>query len=93
MLPAHRAILDGEIIAFHEAQGILLPLAAAGEATLSYGTSWGRPAVPVIFIAFDILYSNGRLVLAAPLRKEKNSWDRAAGKGKSRHLIVNSHIP
>ncbi len=49
--------------------------------------------MPVIFIAFDILYSNGRSVLAAPLEERKELLDRAAGKGKSRHLIVNSYIP
>ena len=87
------AILDGEIIAFHEGRESFHLLLQRVRSRCPTALPGGRPAVPVIFIAFDILYSNGRSVLAAPLEERKELLDRAAGKGKSRHLIVNSYIP
>ncbi len=87
------AILDGEIIAFHEGREsfhhLLQRVRSRSPRTALTG---GKPVVPIIFIAFDILYSNGKPILTAPLEERKALLDRAAAVGESQHLLVNSYI-
>ena len=65
------AILDGEILGWDYATGQALPFAVLGQriGRKRVGNEM-RQAVPVVFMAFDLMYAEGELKLGLPL------WDR-----------------
>ena len=83
-------ILDGEIIAFHEGREsfhLLLTRVRSKPSQMAV-----RRDVPVLLVAFDILYSEGESVLRVPLHERKRLLAEAAAKGCSQNLIINSYI-
>jgi DNA ligase 1 len=72
----HEAILDGEIVAWDYASGKARPFSVLQQRL-------GRKKVsdkmlreiPVAFLAFDILYANGELVIERPLRERARILD------------------
>lgn len=86
------AVLDGEIIAFHEGRESFYHL----QQRVRHGhpgTPLGKHTqlAPIIFIAFDILYSGGKSVLAAPLEDRKELLRRTVAD-ENQHLLINSYI-
>jgi DNA ligase-1 len=83
------AILDGEIVAWEHADG------AAGQARpfSVLQRRLGRKKVsekllqevPVVFLAFDVLYAGGELVIDRPLRERARILDELLAKDKSHH--------
>jgi len=55
-----------------------------------------RAAVPVIFVAFDLLYANGELTLHLPLRQRRNRLEtiaeRLAGRAVSPLASVSEQL-
>jgi len=82
------AILDGEIIAFHQGREVfhllLQRMRERPKASISPGD------VPALFVAFDILYSEGESILHLPLQERKELLNQ--GVMANEYLIVNSYV-
>ena len=66
-------ILDGEILGWEFGTGTALPFAVLGQriGRKKVSNEW-RQQVPVVFMAFDLMYTRGELVLDLPLRERRN---------------------
>ena len=66
-------ILDGEILGWDFEQARALPFAVLGQriGRKRVSNAW-RQQVPVIFMAFDLMYAGGELLLELPLRERRN---------------------
>ncbi len=66
-------IFDGEILGWDLDQGRALPFAVLGQriGRKKVSNEW-RSRVPVIFMAFDLMYAGGELLLDVPLRERRN---------------------
>jgi DNA ligase-1 len=66
-------ILDGEILGWDFATGQALPFAVMGQRIGRKRVSAETMrAIPVVFMAFDLLYSSGELLLERPLKERRN---------------------
>ena len=71
------AILDGEILAWSPAEGRALPFSALQTRLRRKQVSAEmRRALPVVFMAFDVLYADGRLLLDEPLAARRERLTR-----------------
>jgi DNA ligase-1 len=72
-------ILDGEILGWDLAGSRALPFAVLGQriGRKRVSNAW-REQVPVIFMAFDLMYADGELLLELPLRERRNRLEAAA---------------
>ena len=66
-------IFDGEILGWDFEQGRALPFAVLGQriGRKRVSNEW-RQQVPVVFMAFDLMYADGKLLLELPLRERRN---------------------
>jgi DNA ligase-1 len=66
-------IFDGEILGWDLEQSRALPFAVLGQriGRKRVSNEW-RQTVPVIFMAFDLMYADGELLLERPLRERRN---------------------
>jgi len=66
-------IFDGEILGWDLEQSRALPFAVLGQriGRKRVSNEW-RQTVPVIFMAFDLMYARGDLLLELPLRERRN---------------------
>lgn len=66
-------IFDGEILGWDLKEGRALPFAQLGQriGRKRVSNAW-REQVPVIFMAFDLLYADGELLLDLPLSERRN---------------------
>ncbi len=66
-------IFDGEILGWDLEQARALPFAVLGQRIGRKRVSNGwRQQVPVVFMAFDLMYADGELLLERPLRERRN---------------------
>jgi DNA ligase-1 len=66
-------IFDGEILGWDLEQARALPFAVLGQRIGRKKVSNGwRQQVPVVFMAFDLMYAGGELLLERPLRERRN---------------------
>jgi DNA ligase-1 len=66
-------IFDGEILGWDLEQARALPFAVLGQRIGRKKVSNGwRQQVPVVFMAFDLMYASGELLLEWPLRERRN---------------------
>ncbi|HEX3374037.1 MAG TPA: ATP-dependent DNA ligase [Edaphobacter sp.] len=66
-------IFDGEILGWDLEQARALPFAVLGQRIGRKRVSNGwRQQVPVVFMAFDLMYASGELLLERPLRERRN---------------------
>jgi DNA ligase-1 len=66
-------IFDGEILGWDLEQSRALPFAVLGQRIGRKRVSNGwRQQVPVVFMAFDMMYAGGELLLELPLRERRN---------------------
>ena len=66
-------IFDGEILGWDLVEGRALPFAVLGQRIGRKRVSNGwRQQVPVVFMAFDLMYAGGDLLLELPLRERRN---------------------
>ena len=72
-------ILDGEILGWDYQAGVALPFAVLGQriGRKKVGNEL-RTAVPVVFIAFDVMFADGELMLGRTLRERRNRLEAAA---------------
>jgi DNA ligase-1 len=72
-------IFDGEILGWDLAGSRALPFAVLGQriGRKRVSNAW-REQVPVIFMAFDLMYANGELLLELPLRERRNRLEAVA---------------
>ncbi len=70
-------ILDGEILGWDFAEQKALPFAVLGQriGRKRVGNEVRR-AIPVVFMAFDLLYADGALTLGLPLRERRERLER-----------------
>ena len=69
-------ILDGEILGWDFATGQALPFAVMGQRIGRKKVSGEvMRQIPVVFMAFDLLYSNGELLLEQPLKDRRNQLE------------------
>ena len=66
-------IFDGEILGWDLEQARALPFAVLGQriGRKRVSNEW-RQLVPVVFMAFDLMYAGGELLLELPLRERRN---------------------
>ena len=66
-------IFDGEILGWDLKEGRALPFAVLGQriGRKKVSNAW-RQQIPVVFMAFDLMYADGALVLDLPLRERRN---------------------
>ena len=66
-------IFDGEILGWDLEQARALPFAVLGQriGRKRVSNEW-RQLVPVVFMAFDLMYTGGELLLELPLRERRN---------------------
>jgi DNA ligase 1 len=66
-------IFDGEILGWDLQQARALPFAVLGQriGRKRVSNEW-RQQVPVVFMAFDLMYAGGELLLELPLRERRN---------------------
>jgi DNA ligase 1 len=66
-------IFDGEILGWDLAAGRALPFAVLGQriGRKRVSNEW-RSQVPVVFMAFDLMFAGGELLLELPLRERRN---------------------
>ena len=72
-------IFDGEILGWDLAGSRALPFAVLGQriGRKRVSNAW-REQVPVIFMAFDLMYANDELLLELPLRERRNRLEAVA---------------
>jgi DNA ligase-1 len=74
-------IFDGEILGWDLEAGRALPFAVLGQRIGRKRVSNGwRQQVPVIFMAFDLMYAGGELLLELPLRERRNRLEAVVEK-------------
>jgi DNA ligase-1 len=66
-------IFDGEILGWELKEGHALPFTVLGQriGRKRVSNAW-REQVPVIFMAFDLMYADGELLLGRPLKERRN---------------------
>ena len=66
-------IFDGEILGWELKAGRALPFAVLGQriGRKRVSNEW-REQIPVVFMAFDLMYADGALLLELPLRERRN---------------------
>jgi DNA ligase 1 len=66
-------IFDGEILGWDLKAGRALPFAVLGQriGRKRVSNEW-RKQIPVVFMAFDLMYADGELLLERPLRERRN---------------------
>jgi DNA ligase-1 len=71
-------IFDGEILGWDFATAQALPFAVLGQriGRKRVGDEW-RQRVPVVFMAFDLMFASGELLLPLPLRERRNRLEAA----------------
>ncbi|MDQ2832865.1 MAG: ATP-dependent DNA ligase [Acidobacteriota bacterium] len=71
-------IFDGEILGWDFEQSRALPFAVLGQriGRKRVSNEW-RQQVPVVFMAFDLMYAGGELLLDMPLRERRNRLEAA----------------
>ena len=76
---AGAVILDGEILGWDYDEGKALPFAVLGQriGRKRVGDEW-RQQVPVVFMAFDLMFAGGELMLALSLRDRRNRLETIA---------------
>ncbi|HMF65569.1 MAG TPA: ATP-dependent DNA ligase [Edaphobacter sp.] len=69
-------IFDGEILGWDLKEGRALPFAVLGQriGRKKVSNAW-RQQIPVVFMAFDLMYVDGSLVLDLPLRERRNKLE------------------
>jgi DNA ligase-1 len=74
-------IFDGEILGWDLEQARALPFAVLGQriGRKRVSNEW-RQQVPVIFMAFDLMYADGELLLELPLRERRNRLEAVVEK-------------
>jgi DNA ligase-1 len=74
-------IFDGEILGWDLKESHALPFAVLGQriGRKRVSNAW-REQVPVIFMAFDLMYADGELLLDLPLRERRNRLETAVEK-------------
>ncbi len=72
-------IFDGEILGWDLKEGRALPFAVLGQriGRKRVSNAW-REQVPVIFMAFDLMYADGALLLDLPLKERRNRLEAVA---------------
>src|SRR5215472_9957200 len=72
-------IFDGEILGWDLKEGHALPFTVLGQriGRKRVSNAW-REQVPVIFMAFDLMYADGELLLDRPLKERRNRLESVA---------------
>lgn len=77
-------ILDGEILGWDFAEGKALPFAVLGQRIGRKRVSNDvRRTIPVVFMAFDLMYAGGELTLSLPLRQRRELLERVVAAMQS----------
>jgi DNA ligase-1 len=85
-------ILDGEILAWNPETGRALPFSSL-QARLGRKrvTAEMRASIPVVFMAFDILYTGGAMTMAKPLQERRRMLEELVERVQPR-TQVSSHL-
>lgn len=104
--PPSGVIFDGEILGWDLAGNKALPFAILGQRIGRKRVDDGlRRSIPVVFMAFDLMFAEDELLLPLPLRERRArlervmaeilpqtvAWLAAPGKGGQKHLFAAGH--
>lgn len=84
-------ILDGEVIALADGKPSFQRLTSRMHTTSPQGIRRGMRENPVLYVAFDLLYYNGRPLLQEPCQKRQELLQAAVTPGDS--LLVSTGLP
>ncbi len=87
----HRAVLDGELIAGDGSPPSFYRLGGRMNATGALAIDRGRRSTPVTFVAFDLLWLDGRLLLDNAYRQRRASLEALEFGG--RHWVTATEFP
>jgi DNA ligase 1 len=89
---AEPLILDGEILAWNPETGRALPFSSL-QARLGRKrvTAEMRTSIPVVFMAFDVLYTGGLMTMEAPLQERRRVLEELVEREQPR-TRVSSHL-
>jgi DNA ligase 1 len=89
---AQPLILDGEILAWNPETGRALPFSSL-QARLGRKrvTAEMRTSIPVVFMAFDVLYTGGVMTMETPLQERRRELEELVGREQAR-TRVSSHL-
>jgi DNA ligase 1 len=89
---AEPLILDGEILAWNPETGRALPFSSL-QARLGRKrvTAEMRTSIPVVFMAFDVLYTGGVMAMEAPLQERRSMLEELVEREQPR-TRVSSHL-
>jgi DNA ligase-1 len=89
---AEPLILDGEILAWNPETGRALPFSSL-QARLGRKrvTAEMRTSIPVVFMAFDVLYTGGLMTMEAPLQERRRVLEELVEREQPR-TQVSSHL-
>ncbi|MGE5557199.1 MAG: non-homologous end-joining DNA ligase [Bacillota bacterium] len=83
------AVVDGEIVALKDGKPSFLWLQKRQGTFGREASRVMREKIPVLFVAFDLLYEKGENITAQPLWRRK---EKLAGLKSSEFLVVSTHI-
>lgn len=78
-LAVKSVILDGEAIGYTPATGKFLPFQETAQRKRKHGVPELAKKIPLTLFAFDVLYANGRSLLAKPFRQRRARLERLVG--------------
>jgi DNA ligase-1 len=81
-------VLDGEILAWSIKEDRALPFSSL-QARLGRKrvTSEMRESVPVVFMAFDVLYTGGEMLMEKPLQERRQVLEQLVGRERARTVV------
>ena len=82
-------VLDGEIVAWQRVSGQAMPFSALQQRLgRKQITAPLQREVPVAYVAFDVLYANGELLIDHPLRERGASLSTALSAARDSHSLA-----
>lgn len=84
------AILDGEIVVFENARPSFAALQSRGEINGFKKNGAAARELSAVFIAFDVVYSDGRPVMDMPLEERKKLLEEMVEQGEE--IVVSQYI-
>jgi len=89
---AKSIILDGEIIGYDQKTGRLLPFQETVKRKRKHAVQETLTQIPLRYYCFDILYYNGRDLLAVPFSKRRQILERVLCRSSNKTIILSPQI-
>ena len=89
---ADEVIFDSEAIGYDAKNGKLIPFQETATRRRKHGIAEHVQSIPLKFFIFDILYKNGKELLAVPLNKRRKILEQTLRQAQGKHLMLSPQI-